>query len=400
VAPDGTVYVAGWNHRIQRFSATAQFLGMWGSQGSSDGRFDGLSGVAVASDGTLYVADKHNHRIQRFSATGQFLGKWGSEGSGDGEFSGPGDVAVAPDGTVYVADTGNFRIQRFSPTGQFLGKWGSSGTGDGQFVSPSGVAVAPDGTVYTGDYVIHRIQRFSATGLFLGAWGGLAGPTGLAVAPDGTVYVADYYDSHPKPYGPYGTHRIQRFSATGEFLGEWGSGGSDDGYFDGPSGVAVAPDGTIYVADTDNHRIQAFGTAYPDTWRGEFFANRWLAERPLVITQTAEVNFDWDTGAPDPVLPADGFSARFQRNVWFDAGIYRFTVQAEGGARLWVNGRLLVDQWDGPAGTHSATLLLTTGDHPVRLEYNDISGPAAVRLAWEILELPHRVCFPLVMKGH
>ncbi|MGC9024873.1 MAG: hypothetical protein ACP5NB_08615, partial [Chloroflexia bacterium] len=45
------------------------------------------------------------------------------------------------------------------------------------------------------------------------------------------------------------------------------------GQFNEPYGIAVAPDDTVYVADNGNDRIQAFGTAYPDTWRGEFFGN-------------------------------------------------------------------------------------------------------------------------------
>jgi len=81
----------------------------------------------VAPNDTVYVADADNHRIQRFLATGQFLGTWGSQGSGDGQFSYPLGVAVAPDGTIYIADTDNHRIQRFSAAGQFLGKWGSYG---------------------------------------------------------------------------------------------------------------------------------------------------------------------------------------------------------------------------------------------------------------------------------
>ena len=112
------------------------------------------------------------------------------------------------------------------------------------------------------------------------------------------------------------------------------------------------------------------------------------------------MNFDWGTGAPDPALPADGFSARFQRYLPLTNGTYLFTVQADDGVRLWVDSRLLVDRWDGPAGTYSAILPLTTGDHLVRLEYNDISGPAAVHLAWEFLAPPHRVYLPLVMKAH
>lgn len=177
----------------------------------------------------------------------------------------------------------------------------------------------------------------------------------------------------------------------------WGSQGSSDGQFWAPYDVAIAPNGTVYVAD--GNRIQAFGPAYPATWRGEFFANRWLAERPLVITQTTAVDFDWGTDAPDPALPADGFSARFQRYIPLAEGVYRFTLEVDEGARLWVDGRLLVDRWDGPAGTYSGVLSLAAGDHPVRLEYNDIGGPAAVRLEWETLTLPYRLYLPIVVKN-
>jgi hypothetical protein len=339
----------------------------------------------------VYVADRGNQRIQRFSADGTFLGQWGSYGSGDGQFNGPRDVAVAPNGTVYVADIYNHRIQRFTANGTFLGKWGVQGSDDGQFSGPSGVAVAPDGTVYVADSPAyggssgnHRIQRFSATGQFLGKWGSqgngdgqFQGPWGITVAPDGTVYVTDWLN-----------FRVQRFSSTGTFLGKWGWWSSREGAFAWPVGVAVASDGTAYVSEWDNSRIQAFGPAYPTTWRGEYFANRWLAEVPVLIRNEAEINFNWGTDSPGPGVPTDNFSARWQRYVWFQADTYRFTVFADDGVRLWVDDRLLIEQWQEQVATYDADLTLSEGYHRVRLEYFEGGGSAAVGLNWWSLTRP------------
>ena len=179
-----------------------------------------------------------------------------------------------------------------------------------------------------------------------------------------------------------GNRRIQCFSATGQFLGKWGSEGSGDGQFYIPNGVAVAPNGRVYVADSGNNRIQAFGTTYPVTWRGEYFANPWLSEPPILIREEAEVSFNWGTGSPGPDIPTDDFSARWQRYVPFEAGNYRFTVFADDGVRLWVDDRLLIEQWQDQAATYSADISLTQGYHRVRLEYYDDRGSAAVRLSW------------------
>ena len=79
-----------------------------------DGQFNNPAGVAVASDGNVYVSDPGNDRIQKFTSEGVFVTKWGMLGTSDGEFSSRTAVAAASDGSVYVADQGNHRIQKFS----------------------------------------------------------------------------------------------------------------------------------------------------------------------------------------------------------------------------------------------------------------------------------------------
>jgi DNA-binding beta-propeller fold protein YncE/plastocyanin len=257
VAPDGSVYVADVeNHRIQVFDSDGVFLRGWGSGGSDQGEFLAPYAVAISPDGrVVFVADRSADRVQSFDPAGTNLGQWGSKGSGKGEFDQPVGVGVSPDGkTIYVADRGNHRIQVFNAAGVYLGQWGSKGNKDGQFGFPTALAVGPDGSVYVADDN-HRVQRFDAEGSFLGAWGGKGGregefknPESIAVALDGTVLVADSLN-----------HRIQAFDADGNFLGEWGSVGRDNGQFSRPTGVAVDPKSwVVYVADTGSNRVQSF----------------------------------------------------------------------------------------------------------------------------------------------
>lgn len=266
VAGDGTIYVADTNnHRIQYFDSNGTYQGQWGEQGTGDGQFNTPTGVAVLDDGTVYVVDLGNHRVQYFDNGGAYQGQWGGQGTGDGKFYQPHGIAVAGSSTVpvsvtvYVVDN-NHRIQYFSGTGNYRGQWGSLGSGDGQFSTPYGVAVANDGTVYVGDTFNQRIQYFSSTGSYQGKWGssGLGDgqfnlPVDLTVVSDGTVYVVDHYNN-----------RIQYFSSTGTYQGQWGIAGepnlpgSGDGELNAPFGIAIANDGMIYIADNGNHRIQKF----------------------------------------------------------------------------------------------------------------------------------------------
>ena len=155
------------------------FLGKWGSLGfpvPGDGQFTNPQGIAVASNGSVYVADTNNLRIQRFDADGNFEDKWSIEQPEGGLPCLPMGIAVAPDGsTVYVADANNHRVLRFDAEGTFLSEWGtsapSSGSDNGEFNEPSGIDVDSEGRVFVADTRNHRIQYFDAVGAFLGKWG-------------------------------------------------------------------------------------------------------------------------------------------------------------------------------------------------------------------------------------
>lgn len=275
----GNIYVADYsNHRVQKFTGSGVLLGWWGKgssttgwhaaptgetggyDGSGEGEFWYPIAVAVDALGNVYVADGDNQRVQKFDGSGNFLGWWGkgsattgwhgtgsletpgSTGSGDGEFNYPYGIAVDASGNVYVSDCSNDRIQKFTSSGVFLGWWGKgnlttgwhapgsleygvSGNGDGELDYPFGLNVDSSGNVWVAEVNGHRIQMFTNTGVYLGWLGKGDLTTGWHVSPSGEIA---------------------------------GNSGNGDGEFYFPYGVAVDASGNVYVADSDNFRIQKF----------------------------------------------------------------------------------------------------------------------------------------------
>jgi tripartite motif-containing protein 71 len=174
----------------------------------------------------------------------------------------PEAVAVGPQGDVYVADQLSFVVQKFTPTGQLEAEWGSYGAGAGQFGPIGGVATDGDGNVYVVDSSHNRIEKFNSSGGFISDWGSTgvdlgefrfgssttpSQPPGGGIAVAGSyVYVADTDN-----------HRIERFDLDGGNPIQWGSPGVAPGEFRYPHGVA-ANAGEVLVADDDNHRIEQF----------------------------------------------------------------------------------------------------------------------------------------------
>ena len=145
----------------------------------NDKPFNAPRGLAVAADGSFFVADSRNNLIVHFDKDGMFLNSWGSPSgkmdinSPDGTFNEPWGVAVGADGKVYVADTWNHRIQVFNPDGSFVTKWGSftvNGQVDG-FWGPRGIAIDQSNHVYVTDTGKQRVVVFDSNGNYLTQFG-------------------------------------------------------------------------------------------------------------------------------------------------------------------------------------------------------------------------------------
>jgi sugar lactone lactonase YvrE len=222
------------------------------------------AGMDVGPDGNLYLVSAGSHEVVVVDPAGTVIRRWGEEGSGEGQFlfhrnpNDPmdmiGSVAVARDGSVYVADMVNDRVQQFTSEGGFVRAWGGHGPGNGQFLEPFDVAVGPDGSVYVVDDLRDDIQRFTAEGVWLqtiGRHGSADGEMdftgGIDVDPAGTLLNADF-----------GNARIQAWNDDGEYL--WSRGGSaEPGMIKGANDIAADTDGAMYVGDEEG--IKAFRDA-------------------------------------------------------------------------------------------------------------------------------------------
>ncbi|HET91853.1 MAG TPA: hypothetical protein ENN99_14110 [Chloroflexi bacterium] len=123
-------------------------------------------------------------------------------------------------------------------------------------------------------------------------------------------------------------------------------------------------------------------------WRGEYYANRDLSGWPVLVRNDRAIDFEWGDGSPDPALPADNFSVRWTRTVGFDAGTYRFFTSTDDGARVWVDGKLVVDAWrdQKQLNTHTGDIYLTAGQHNLVVEYYEHGGAASAHVWWKPLD--------------
>jgi len=250
-------------------------------------RFAAPAGVALASNGDVYVADTANNRVRKVTPAGVVTsfcgnGTWGynagSTACGNANFAAPTGVAVASNGDVYVADSANNAIRRISGGNvAVLAGNGTRGYAEGsgttaRFAQPVHLALDAAGTtLYVADYGNHRVRKVTTAGaasLFAGsgtagyvnASGASArfnGPYGISIDGSGNVYVGDQNN-----------HAIRKITSAGAVttLAGDGTAGSADGTganarFNSPAGTAVDSDGNVYVADVMNYVIRKITAA-------------------------------------------------------------------------------------------------------------------------------------------
>jgi sugar lactone lactonase YvrE len=317
VAPDGAVYVAdaGLSQRIRRVAPDGNVLTIAGSAaGFRDGpaaeaQFNSPSGLAVAADGSLYIADTGNHAIRRIAPDGQVSTIAGGQalgyrdGSGtEAQFNGPIGVAIDPAGRVIVADAYNDRIRAIALDGTVVTLAGSGRRGsldgpanEAQFDTPSGVAVDTRGTVFVADTGNNLVRQISPDGTVSTVGPpppyGFVRPIGIAVDETSTVFVTDDR-GRVIEITPNVSARVLAGSRAG-----FADGSGEAAQFRGPTGLALAALGRLIVADSRNALVRV--VAAP-------------SRMPLGLPASPRIDphFDPDAFARSgllwPLLPMDG----------------------------------------------------------------------------------------------
>jgi sugar lactone lactonase YvrE len=270
----GNAYVAdtfnGLIRKITRAGVVTTVAGNGTTSGAADGfgtaaQFSYPSSVAVDAAGALYVADTSNHTIRKIvgGVVSTFAGLAGNSGSEDGtgsaaRFNLPNGVAVDSSGNLYVSDSGNYTIRKITSDGvvsTLAGGVGESGNVDAagtaaRFASPFGVAVDAGGTVYVADPINRAVRKITSDGS-VSTLTSFGTPIAVAVDGDGTVFAVDQDTT------------ILKLMSAGFFSvigGRENVPGNEPGLgraarFNDARGIAVGPDGWLYVAGGYNSNV-------------------------------------------------------------------------------------------------------------------------------------------------
>ena len=245
---NGMWAVADWiNNCVHVFDSQDKPIKKFGSRGSRNEQFKYPRDVAFDDNNELYVTDSGNHRVQKFDTHGNYLLQFGDKGIDEGQMNYPMGITTYQD-KVYVADRGNFRISVFQSDGKFCTVISRQDSMSRHFE----IAVNTNSEILVADWEHHSIYMFTLDGHYVNniALTGslkLKKPCSLTTDSSGFILLTDTIN-----------HCISIFDKIGNCIYCFGSKGSNDGQFKFPHGIAISPNGNIYVSDTGNNRVQIF----------------------------------------------------------------------------------------------------------------------------------------------
>ncbi len=121
------------------------------------------------------------------------------------------------------------------------------------------------------------------------------------------------------------------------------------------------------------------GQPLPAVWQAEYYANRFLGGPPILTRQDTQVHFDWGEGSPGLGILPDNFSARWRGEARLPTGAYRYTLEVDEGAHVWIDGQLIIDAWHLATGeAYVSELFLQEGSHVFEIEYFEATGRAHI----------------------
>ncbi len=315
------VYVSDFsNNRVLKFTADGRLLTQLDFGGISVLPYD----LEVDAEDALYVLDFFDGRVIRFSSTGERLLVWDEhEGEGEGLLDSPVGLAVADDGSVFIADRDTGLVSKFTNDGLFLLSFGA-----GELLTPFDVDMLPDGNVIVSDNEAGRLLVYSAEGQLLRSWSTVAHNVSR---PRGIEIIVAEPGGDPTILLAASTY-VVRYSLDGDFLGFFGEEGLDDGQFRLPSFVAFDRERGVYVTDSFVNRVQRF------TLDGEFL-QAWSAAssepgafyRPRSIVTTSDGDVLVLDGGNDRIQrfdPDGAFIGEFGMGASTSVSLDAFTIDA------------------------------------------------------------------------
>ncbi len=239
------------NKQLMEFDADGEYVRSLGA-----GIFKDPHGLRIDKDDKIWVTDLVSHMVLKLSPEGQVemvLGQNGTQGLYDEGrdmilFFKPADITFAPNGDIYVADGyGNHRIVHLDKYGKFIRTWGEQGPEAGNFDNPHNIVYYRN-KLFVADRYNSRIQVFDLEGKHLTSWTNVGKPWGLAVSPEGNIYMTEG-----------DAEQILKLDEDGNILGTYEAGpGSKPGQLRAAHGIAVGPNEELYVTEVLNWRVQRY----------------------------------------------------------------------------------------------------------------------------------------------